>query len=123
MVASLPTGLLTMNVLMTHDLIFFEPYRQAGKRSLAVVLGAERTQRLVLSFAALSYLIVIAAVAAGWIPLTGLLCIVAAPLFLWSRGRVPAGQPPPQAYATRTMRTFLHTVAFTLLLAIGLFLG
>src|SRR5271167_26111 len=37
-VASVSTGLLTVNVLMTHDLIFLEPYRQAGKRSLAVVL-------------------------------------------------------------------------------------
>jgi len=122
-VASVPTGLLTVNVLVMHDLIFFEPYRQAGKRSLAVVLGADRTQSLVLTFAALAYLIIIASVAAGWIPLTGLLCVAAFPLLLWSRGRVPAGRPTPQTYATRTMRTFAHTVAFTLLLAIGLFLA
>ncbi|HVC26988.1 MAG TPA: prenyltransferase [Nitrososphaerales archaeon] len=121
--ASVSTGLLTVNVLMMHDLIFFEPYRQAGKRSLAVVLGAEKTQTLVLWFAALAYLMIIAAVAAGLVPLTGLLCVAAVPLLLWSRGRVPDGQPPPQVFATRTMRTFSHTLAFTLLLAIGLLLG
>jgi 1,4-dihydroxy-2-naphthoate octaprenyltransferase len=122
-VASVSTGLLTVNVLMMHDLIFFEPYRQAGKRSLAVVLGAEKTQMLIISLAALAYAIVIAAVAAGEFPLAGVLCVAAVPLLLWSRGRLPAGQPPPQVYATRTMRTFAHTVAFTLLLAIGLFLA
>ena len=122
-VASVSTGLLTVNVLMTHDLIFFEPYVQAGKRSLAVVLGAGRTQRLVLSFSVLSYAIVGASVAVGWIPPLGLLCVGAVPLFLWSRARLPADQPPPLVYATRTMRTFLHTVAFTLLLAVGLFLA
>ena len=121
--ASVSTGLLTVNVLMMHDLIFFEPYRQAGKRSLAVVLGADRTQRLVLVFAALAYLIIVASVAGGWIPPIGLLCVAASPLLLWSRGRVPAGQPPPQTFATRTTRTFGHTVAFTLLLAIGLLLA
>ncbi len=122
-VASLSSGLLTVNVLMMHDLIFFEPYKQAGKRSLAVVMGAEKTQRLVVSFAVLSYLSVFAATAIGWIPLTALLCIGAIPLFLWSRGRPPADQPPPLVFATRTMRAFIHSVAFTLLLAIGLFLA
>jgi 1,4-dihydroxy-2-naphthoate polyprenyltransferase len=120
--ASVSTGLLTVNVLMMHDLIFFEPYRQSGKRSLAVVLGADRTQRLVLALAALAYLIVVGSVAARLVPLAGLLCVAALPLLLWSRGRVPEG-PPPQTYATRTMRTFAHTVAFTLLLAAGLFLA
>ncbi|HUK75651.1 MAG TPA: prenyltransferase [Nitrososphaerales archaeon] len=122
-VASVPTGLLTVNILMMHDLIFFEPYRQAGKRSLAVVLGTERTQSLVLAFAALAYVIVVGSVAAAMMPPTGLLCVAALPLLLWSRGRLPAGQPPPQTYATRTMRTFAHTIAFTLLLAVGLLLA
>jgi 1,4-dihydroxy-2-naphthoate polyprenyltransferase len=122
-VASVSTGLLTVNVLMMHDLIFFEPYRQSGKRSLAVVLGAEKTQALVLAFAALAYLIIVASVAAGRLPLTGLLCVAAVPLLLWSRWKVPDSQRPPQVYATRTMRTFSHTIAFTLLLAVGLILA
>jgi 1,4-dihydroxy-2-naphthoate polyprenyltransferase len=122
-VASVSTGLLTVNVLMMHDLIFFEPYKQSGKRSLAVVLGADKTQAVVLAFAAAAYLIIAAGVVGGRLPLTGLLCLAALPLLLWSRWRVPAGQPPPQVYASRTMRTFAHTVAFTLLLALGLFLA
>jgi 1,4-dihydroxy-2-naphthoate octaprenyltransferase len=116
----LSTGLLTVNVLLMHDLIFLEAYKQAGKLSLAVVLGAQSTQRLVLAFAILAYLIVVASIVVGLIPPTGLLCVVALPLLLWSRrGGAPA-QPPPQVFGTRTMRTFLHSVAFTFLLAIGI---
>ena len=121
--ASVSTGLLTVNILMMHDLIFFEPYRQAGKRSLAVVLGAERTQRLVLAFSALAYLIIVASVAVGWLPLTGLLCVGGSPSCSGPARKPPRRQPPPAVYATRTMRTFAHTVAFTLLLASGLFLA
>jgi 1,4-dihydroxy-2-naphthoate polyprenyltransferase len=117
------TGLLTVNVLLMHDLIFFEAYKQAGKRSLAVVLGAEKTQRLVLTFAILAYVIIAASVSVGWIPTTGLLCVAALPLLLWSRRGGAPGQPPPQVFGIRTMRTFLHSVAFTFLVAIGLFLA
>jgi 1,4-dihydroxy-2-naphthoate polyprenyltransferase len=122
-VASVSTGLLTVNVLMMHDLIFLEPYRQSGKRSLAVLLGEGGTRATVLGFTALAYVMVLALVALGRVPVSGLLCFLAAPLFLWSMGPVPARQPAPQVFATRTVRTFLHTVAFTLLLALGLFLA
>ena len=120
-VVPLSTGLLTVDVLLMHDLIFFEAYKQAGKRSLAVVLGAGKTQRLVLAFALLAYLMIAAAVVVGWIPPPGLLCVAALPLLLWSRKGGASGRPPPQVFGTRTMRTFLHSVAFTFLLAIGLF--
>jgi 1,4-dihydroxy-2-naphthoate octaprenyltransferase len=116
-------GLLTVNILLMHDLIFYEPYRQAGKRSLAVVLGARKTQALVMGFAVIAYLIVMASFLAGWTPLGGLLCLVALPLLLWSRGGGAPGQPPPQLLGTRTMRTFFHSVAFTLLLAAGFLLS
>lgn len=119
---SVSTGLLTVNVLMMHDLIFSVPYARAGKRSLAVVLGAERTQRLVLVMTVMAYAVVVGLIVVGAVPLTGLLCAGAAPLFAWSRAGVPAGQPPPAVFATRTMRTFAHTFAFTLLLAGGLLL-
>jgi 1,4-dihydroxy-2-naphthoate octaprenyltransferase len=119
-VVPLSTGLLTVDVLLMHDLIFFEAYKQAGKRSLAVVLGAQNTQRLVLALALLAYLIIAACVLVGWIPPTGLLCVAAVPLLLWSRRDGAPGQPPPQVFGTRTMRTFLHSVAFTFLLAIGI---
>jgi 1,4-dihydroxy-2-naphthoate octaprenyltransferase len=122
-VVPVSTGLLTVNVLLMHDLIFFEAYKEAGKRSLAVVLGAQKTQRLVLAFALLAYLIIAATVVAGWIPPTGLFCVAALPLLLWSRRSGAPGQPPPQVFGTRTMRTFLHSVAFTFLVAVGLFLA
>ncbi len=117
------TGLLTVNVLMMHDLIFLEPYRRSGKRSLAVVLGAEKVQRLALVFAFSAYAIVVASVLGGWVPPAGLLCIAAVPVLLWSRRGGAPGQPPPAVFGVRTMRTFLHSVTFTLLLALGMFLS
>jgi len=122
-VAPLSTGLLTVNVLLMHDLIFLEAYEQAGKRSLAVVLGAQNTQRLVLAFALLAYLIIAASIVVGLIPTTGLFCVAALPLLLWSRRRGVPGPPPPQVLGTRTVRTFLHSVAFTFLLASGILFG
>jgi 1,4-dihydroxy-2-naphthoate octaprenyltransferase len=120
-VAPVSTGLLTVNILLMHDLIFYEAYNQAGKRSLAVVLGAQKTQRVVMTFAVVAYLNIVASIAIGWIPSTGLLCFAAVPILLWSRRGGAPGQPPPQVFGMRTMRTFLHSVAFTFLLAIGLF--
>jgi 1,4-dihydroxy-2-naphthoate polyprenyltransferase len=122
-VLALSTGLLTVNVLLMHDLIFFEPYRQSGKRSLAVVLGPDRTQSLVTAAALAAYLIVFASVAVGWISQAALLCVVAVPVYLWSRGRAPAGLPPPAVFAAKTTTTFVHDLAFTLLLALGLLLA
>jgi len=122
-VVPVAAGLLTVNVLLMHDLIFFDAYKQAGKRSLAVVLGAEKTQMLVLTSATLAYLIVAASVVVGWVPPTGMLCVAALPLLLWSRKGGARGQPPPQVFGTRTVRTFLHSVGFTFLLAVGLFLA
>ncbi len=122
-VVPLATGLLTVNILMMHDLIFYEPYKQAGKRSLAVVLGVQRTQAAVTAFAAVAYIIIESSVLVGWLPPTGLLCFAALPLFLLSRRGGAPGQPPPVVFGTRTMRTFLHSVTFTLLLAAGLFLA
>jgi 1,4-dihydroxy-2-naphthoate polyprenyltransferase len=122
-VAPISTGMLTVNILLMHDLIFFEAYKQAGKRTLGVVLGAKKAQRLVLLLALVSYLVIIASVVVRWVPPAGLLCVAAAPLFLWSRKGGAPGEPAPQVFGTRTMRTFLHSVAFTLLLAVGLFLS
>src|SRR5437667_101367 len=46
LILSIPTGLLTTSVLLSHDKIFFDAYSEAGKRSLAVVLGRNLTNKL-----------------------------------------------------------------------------
>jgi 1,4-dihydroxy-2-naphthoate octaprenyltransferase len=119
--ASVPCGLLTVNVLLTHDMVFFDPYEAAGKRSLTIVLGRVRTEWLTLGSAACAYLIVVALVVAGAIPPIALLVLLALPVLL--RSGVPSGKvrPVPE-YGARAKLLFLHSVLFSLLLAIGLVL-
>lgn len=118
---SIPCGLLTVNVLLTHDMIFLDPYKAANKRSLTVVLGRVRTETLAFGFAILAYLVVLALVATRTIPLTGALVVLALPLLL--KGGRPAKQDRPvPTYGERARLFFLHSVAFSLLLALGLIL-
>jgi 1,4-dihydroxy-2-naphthoate polyprenyltransferase len=116
---SIPTGLLTMNVVMTHDLIFYDPYRAAGKRSLAVVLGRFGTERLTLATSILAFAIVAALAASKTMPLGSLLVVLAIPLLVLRGFPSRAGRPVPQ-YAKMTERTFVLSVAFSSLLALGL---
>ncbi len=119
--ASVPCGLLTMNVLLTHDMIFFDPYKAAGKRSLTVVLGRVRTEWLTLGSAVAAYLIGIALVIVKAVPLTALLFLLASPLLL-RMGLPPGKERPVPAYGGRAKLLFLHSVAFSLLFALGLVL-
>ena len=117
-VAAIPTGLLTASILITHDMIFFDAYSAAGKRSLAVMFGRRRAARLVMVLGVLSYSIVAASVAVGYFPVLSLLILAALPLFLKGMVSTSTDLPPP-AYAKKTMLLFLHSVTFTLLLGLG----
>jgi 1,4-dihydroxy-2-naphthoate octaprenyltransferase len=117
-VAAIPTGLLTADILITHDMIFYDAYRAAGKRSLAVMFGRIRAARLVMALGVSAYAIVVASVAVGYFPASSLVILAALPLLL--KGKVSTGQElPPPAYAKKTLFLFLHSVTFTLLLGLG----
>ena len=115
--ASIPAGLLTACLLMTHDMIFYEPYAASGKRSLTVALGYAGAARAVMALSVLAYAIVIGLVAIGLLPWSSLVCLLALPFL--RVGKAPPGVPHLQVYGRRTQRTFLHSVLFTLLLAAG----
>ena len=61
---SIPSGLLTTNVVLTHDMIFYDSYKAAGKRSLTVVIGRVRTERLTFVLAGVAYAVTLLLVAA-----------------------------------------------------------
>jgi len=117
--ASIPCGILTVGVLLTHDMIFFDSYKEAGKRSLTVVLGRVRAEWLTFALAAAAYGFTFALVAAGALPLTCALVVLALPVLL--RKGIPTGkESSPPEYGLRTQNLFVHSVAFSVLLATGL---
>jgi 1,4-dihydroxy-2-naphthoate octaprenyltransferase len=121
LLVSIPSGLLTANVVLTHDLIFYDPYVAAGKRSLAVVLGRVRTERLTFLLSLFAYALAVALVAAGRVPVASLLVLLSLPLLVLRGLPSGAGRTVPE-YGKMTLRTFVLTVAFSVLFAAGLFI-
>jgi 1,4-dihydroxy-2-naphthoate octaprenyltransferase len=117
--ASVPCGLLTVNVLLTHDMIFYDSYKEAGKRSLTVVLGRVRAEWLTFALAAAAYGFALALIAVRVLPLTCALVVLALPVFL-RRGLPKGKESSPPEYGLRTQNLFIHSVAFSVLLAAGL---
>ncbi|MDA4122277.1 MAG: prenyltransferase [Thaumarchaeota archaeon] len=121
LLASIPSGLLTVDVLLNHDMIFYDAYKAAAKKSMTVVLGRVRTESLTFGLSVVPYLFVAGLVLARAIPFTCLLVLVALPFVV--RGNLPARtERPMPEYGSRTRRAFFHSVVFSLLLAVGLFL-
>jgi len=116
--AAVPTGLLTACLLMTHDMIFYQPYASSGKRSLTVALGQAGAKRAVIALGALAYILVIGMVSIRVLPLTALVCLFALPLL--RAGKVLPDVPDLVVLGKRTQKAFLHTVLFTLLLTAGI---
>lgn len=117
--ASIPCGLLTVDVLLTHNMIFYDSYKQAGKRSLTVVLGRVKAEWLTFALAAAAYGIALALMAVRVLPITCALVVLAIPIFL--RRGIPSGkESSPPEYGLKTQNLFIHGVAFSILLAAGL---
>lgn len=119
-VAAIASGTLTAGVLVSHDMIFYDAYKASGKRTLTVVLGRPRAGQLLTGMTAASYALILALIVAGSLPLTALAVLIALPLFY--RFADPKGtERPPPDYGPRTMSAFFHSVLFTLLLSLALF--
>ena len=119
----IPLGLLTATILMNHDQIFYEPYRQKAKRSLTVILGRQRSMWTAFLLTLMSYAIVILAIPAGLLPLRSLAVMLSLPLFARQTQLYRARVHSPPHYVNLTVTTFLLSVAFGLLLSLGLVLG
>ena len=119
--AGIPAGLLTVNVLLSHDMIFYDAYRLAGKKSLAVLLGRIRAAQLSVALGGIAYLSMLTLVAFKILPISSLLALLALPLFLRKADFKNQELPSPM-YGPRTMRMFSHSVLFSLLLTLGLLL-
>ena len=69
---SVPIGLMTVTILVDHDTIFYEVYKEAAKMSLATILGRKRALRASLFLSMISYGIVILLAVLKWIPVWSL---------------------------------------------------
>ena len=120
--ASIPSGLLTAAVLVDHDLIFLEPYRKGGKRSLAVVLGLSESMAVSSAAAVAAYAIIAGGVLAGLFPIPVLASLITLPLFIRKVNFQKTPAANPLHYVKITMVSLILTVVFGLLVALGFML-
>ena len=117
--ASIPSGPLTASVLVDHDLIFFGPYKEGGKRTLAVVLGESKAMS-VSSFAAIiAYALIIFGILSSRFPITVLLSLITLPLLIRKVSLQSKPAESPLHYVKITTTSFILTVLFGLLVALG----
>ncbi len=123
LLASIPIGILTTVLLLNHDLIFHDVYKEGGKRSLAVVLGRPTTIRLTAFLSALCYLYVFFLIFLRLLPITTLSILPAlAVLFLLVRLYAKLGLQIPD-YGKATQLALFHSLLFGLLLSLGFLLA
>jgi 1,4-dihydroxy-2-naphthoate octaprenyltransferase len=81
--ASIPTGLLALNIVHTHAIMDFEPDKAAKRITFAVLLGSQKTAALFGAlFIALAYGVLITGVVLGFLPLLSLLALLTIPMAL-----------------------------------------
>lgn len=77
LVLSLPIGIITVSVLHANNTLDIPTDGAAGIKTFAMVIGEKASVVLYCCYMVLPFLLVIAAVAAGWLPLPALLCLLA----------------------------------------------
>ncbi|MFG1702294.1 1,4-dihydroxy-2-naphthoate polyprenyltransferase [Nonomuraea sp. M3C6] len=114
--ASIPVGLLSCSMLVVNNLRDVGTDGQAGKRTLAVVLGAERTRTLYVACQVVPFV-----VALGMVPVTpwAALVLLAAPLAI-APIRTVLGKAVGPALIAVLQQTGKLQLAYGLLFAVGL---
>ena len=116
---SLPVGLLSAAILVVNNVRDIDTDRRAGKRTLAVRLGRERTRLLYTATIAASYALLPIALLAGGGPALGLLGLLSLPLAIRPLRAVRERTDGPALNAALA-GTGALLGAFALLVAIGL---
>jgi len=82
LIGSLPSGILTYNLLLINEYPDVEPDKRAGRKNLLIVLGKKRASILYLVTSALVYLCIILGVVFTVLPLGTLLGLLTMPIAL-----------------------------------------
>jgi 1,4-dihydroxy-2-naphthoate octaprenyltransferase len=79
--ASIPTGLLALNIVHTHAIMDFGPDKAAKRTTLAVLLGSQKVAaRFGAAFVVLAYGATVAGVLLGFLPVLSLLVLLTIPM-------------------------------------------
>jgi len=97
LLVSIPVGIMTVTVLMYHDLIFYEVYTASKKFSLGTVLGRARSLSASLLFTVIAYAGVFALVGAKILPIWSCLAPIISALVLARKAKTfsQPNEPPP----------------------------
>lgn len=119
LLVSIPIGILTVTVLMNHDMIFYEVYRASKKMSLAAILGRSRALKTSLAMTVFSYAFILLLIGVGIVPLWCVIAPIVSVIILARRAKI-YGQPngPPPSYIPLATNGIVADWIFTLLLGL-----
>lgn len=119
----LPLGCLTTSVLINHDQIFFDAYKKSGKRSYTVTVGRKMAVVTAFALTLISYGVILGAILWRFLPAFAGLILLSLPLCLIQIQLYRTPAKSPLHYVKLTQTTFVLSVAFGLLLTVGLLIG
>ncbi len=121
--ASIPLGLLTAVVLLSHDLIFYDVYREGRKRSLAVVMGRAVSAKLALILSAICYPFLLLMILLRLFPITTIAALPTLVIFalLIQTYSKPNLQIPD--YGKATTLSLIQSLTFGILMSVGFLLA
>jgi 1,4-dihydroxy-2-naphthoate octaprenyltransferase len=105
---SIPIGLLASALLVVNNIRDLDTDRQSGKRTLAVILGRERTRRLYTVLVLGSYLLIAFFAFAGWTPGPTALAVLLVPWALQPIRLVRTSSDGPTLVQALVMNGRLH---------------
>ncbi len=119
LLVSIPVGVLTVTVLMNHDMIFYEVYRASKKMSLGAKLGRSRALKSSLAMTLFSYVFVLFLIGVRLLSIWCVIAPIVAFLILARRAKI-YGQPngPPPSYIPLATNGIIADWIFALLLGL-----
>ncbi|MFI5420526.1 MAG: prenyltransferase [Nitrososphaerales archaeon] len=112
-------GLMTVTILIDHDLIFYEVYSKARKLSLGTILGRATALKSSLALTMIAYTIIIGLVGARELPITCLAAPLLSAVILFRKASTfRRGSELPPFYLPFTVNALLSDWIFSLVLAI-----
>jgi len=118
---SIAVGIMTVTILIDHDMIFYEVYIKARKLSLGAILGRSRALSASLYLTLFAYGLVVGLIALKTLPVTSLAAPIASGLVLSRRfGTFRKPSEPPPFYVPFTANALLSDWTFSLILAVSI---
>lgn len=124
LVLALPIGLITVAILHVNNTRDIESDREAGIRTIAMLLGKRASLKLYTFEVLFPFLFIIATVCCGWLPIYSLVVLLAAPK-AWKNARavLSAKKKGSEVLAMIDADTAQLQLIFSLLLAVSLFVA